>query len=266
MGKEVFWQFHQSSTDERPGNTIPAFLYAWELGGIPEADIRTTSDGVIVAFHDDTPARRTDAPPEWKDRSIRSIPLKVLKSFNAGGEGRFKGTRAPTLAEAFAELAKDKNRRMYLDYKDCDITQLGRLADSCGVMRQLIFTNRDGDLCRRVHSELGIPTMRWLGGTPEQIWQAYEGERDIGFPGLSQVQLHLNPPGVAGTGEWPFVLPPEKVAQALAECTDAGVDLEVLIRNVDPMSSVRLLDLGVRWYATDFPEAFVKILREWQSK
>src|SRR5690606_3620403 len=45
-------QSHRGAGVLSPENSIEAFDIAWKLGTIPEADLRTSKDGVIVAFHD----------------------------------------------------------------------------------------------------------------------------------------------------------------------------------------------------------------------
>src|SRR5688500_3272866 len=50
-------QSHRGAGELAPENTIESFELAWKLGTYPEADVRTTKDGVIVAFHDANFAR-----------------------------------------------------------------------------------------------------------------------------------------------------------------------------------------------------------------
>src|SRR4051812_23462640 len=50
-------QAHRGAGVLAPENTIAAFELGWKLHCVPEADVRTTSDGVIVAFHDNNFAR-----------------------------------------------------------------------------------------------------------------------------------------------------------------------------------------------------------------
>src|SRR4030095_13901082 len=45
-------QSHRGAGELAPENTIEAFELGWKLGTYPESDVRTTKDGVIVAFHD----------------------------------------------------------------------------------------------------------------------------------------------------------------------------------------------------------------------
>ncbi|MBD7994920.1 glycerophosphodiester phosphodiesterase [Arthrobacter sp. Sa2CUA1] len=55
-------------------NTMFAFKAAAELGfGYLETDVRTTSDGVLMAFHDETLDRVTDASGPIASRSLREL-------------------------------------------------------------------------------------------------------------------------------------------------------------------------------------------------
>jgi glycerophosphoryl diester phosphodiesterase len=50
-------QAHRGAGVLAPENTVAAFELGWKLNCVPEADVRTTKDGVIVAFHDNNFAR-----------------------------------------------------------------------------------------------------------------------------------------------------------------------------------------------------------------
>src|SRR6476620_8611753 len=45
-------QSHRGAGELAPENTLEAFELGWKLGTVPESDLRTTKDGIIVAFHD----------------------------------------------------------------------------------------------------------------------------------------------------------------------------------------------------------------------
>lgn len=80
----AWFQAHRGALDERPENTLPAIEHAWGLpGAVPEVDLRTTKDGVIVCIHDKTPARTTDAPETWAGKPIAEIPYDVLATWDA---------------------------------------------------------------------------------------------------------------------------------------------------------------------------------------
>lgn len=61
---------HRGGAHEAPENTLAAFRHAWELGfRYFESDVRVTSDGVALAFHDATLDRTTDAHGLVRDHS-----------------------------------------------------------------------------------------------------------------------------------------------------------------------------------------------------
>src|SRR5690606_13398026 len=71
---EVVVQSHRGAGVLSPENSIEAFEIAWRLGTIPEADLRTTRDGVIVAFHDrDFERILPHAPPDQRRRGIQDL-------------------------------------------------------------------------------------------------------------------------------------------------------------------------------------------------
>ena len=264
---QVYWQAHRGGgAYEAPDNTMVANRYAWGLGGIPEADIRTTKDGVIVCLHDDTPARTTTAPDEVKDRSISQFTFEEAQSWDAGVkfDEKFAGERIPSVEEMFIEMQGRPERLVYLDLKNVDLEQLGRLIDQYGVNEQVIFTHNKQENCARMKTiAQGVKSMLWVGGSAEKIKATFNQVRESGFHGLDQVQLHLNSkqpqPG------WPYDIEPEFLKYALEEATAAGIDLEVLPFQIDEPSVHGLLDLGIRWYATDEPAKFVKGVQSWQA-
>ncbi|MBP5620428.1 MAG: hypothetical protein J6X44_00280, partial [Thermoguttaceae bacterium] len=60
---------HRGMGNEAPEGTLETFKLAWAAGVCPEADVRTTKDGVIVSLHDDNFARlMPGAPDEIKNK------------------------------------------------------------------------------------------------------------------------------------------------------------------------------------------------------
>ncbi|RKN72379.1 glycerophosphodiester phosphodiesterase [Paenibacillus ginsengarvi] len=263
----VYWQAHRGGgAYEAPDNTMAANRYAWELGGIPEADIRTTRDGVIVCLHDSTPARTTTAPEAVSGRAISEFDYAETAEWDAGVkfDVRFAGERIPSLEQLFAEMQGKPERLAYLDLKQVDLADLGALIDRYGVNEQCIFTHNVQANCRQMKQiAAGVKSMLWIGGNPERIKRTYaEQARDLGFDGLDQVQFHLHD---NSDGDWPYAVDREFLEQALAETRAAGVDLEVLPFRVDEHAIHLLLDLGIRWFATDEPARFLSCVRSWQS-
>ncbi|MDF2670599.1 MAG: hypothetical protein K0R67_2905, partial [Paenibacillus sp.] len=245
---EVYWQAHRGGgAYEAPDNTMGANNYAWSLGGIPEADVRTTMDGVIVCLHDETPARTTDAPDDLKDTPISSLTFAQTNGWDAGRKfsQAFAGETIPSLEALFEAMRGRPERQVYLDLKDVDLHRLGQLIDQYEVNHQVIFAHNKQDNCIRMKEiAVGVRTMLWIGGNPEQIRRSYQTALQTGFHGLDQVQLHLN--GFdAQKLEWPYELDREFLAIAVAETLAAGVDLELLPFEFDTRAIHAMLDLGV---------------------
>lgn len=264
----VSWQAHRGGGEfEAPDNTLAANRYTWKLGGIPEADVRSTRDGVIVCLHDATLARTTNAPDEIKDIPISELDYEQIKGWDAGVkfDQAYAGEKIPLLEEVFQEMQGKPERQVYLDLKELDLQALGRLIDSYGVNEQIIFTHKIQDNCIRMKQiARGVRSMLWIGGNAEQIEGKFDAALDNGFEGLDQVQIHLNDDPQAG--EWPYQIQPEFLKRALAECGQRGVDLEVLPFHFNNEAIHRLLDLGIRWYATDEPARFLAAVNSWPGK
>ncbi|MCJ9429237.1 glycerophosphodiester phosphodiesterase family protein [Kordiimonas marina] len=63
-------------------NTLPAFKAALEAGFAIELDVRTTSDDIVVVFHDDTLERMTNAKGE-----VSNWGFQQLQKHNVGNSG-----------------------------------------------------------------------------------------------------------------------------------------------------------------------------------
>lgn len=268
LTEPVYWQAHRGGgAYEAPDNTMAANRYAWSLGGIPEADIRTTKDGIIVCLHDDTPARTTTAPDNVKNRSIAEFDFAETAEWDTGVkfDAKFAGETIPSVEQLFQEMQGKPERLVYLDLKQVDLRRLGELIDRYEVNGQCIFTHNKQTNCKQMKQiAAGVRSMLWIGGDLEKIKRTY-AEQALGlrFDGLDQVQLHLNSRDKTGSPDWPYDLDRAFVQLALAETGAAGVDLEVLPFQFDERSIHALLDLGIRWFATDEPARFLQSLRSW---
>lgn len=262
----AWFQAHRGGLDEVPENTLVAFEHAWAIpGAVPEVDLRTTQDGVIVCLHDETPARTTNAPPEWKDKPIKDIPAATLRAWDAGAwfDPTYAGTPVPTLDEVFAALNRDPARRLYLDIKAVDLDQLGARIDAAGVRNQVLFVHGSPVMCRRLSKQFpGIPTMTWLSGDPDSVQRRFRDLAAKRFEGIQQIQLHLTPKGEA---PGVYELDEAFLREAVAATQSAGIQLQVRPFNFDGPSLRHLRDLGIRWYVADAPRAFANALAASQS-
>ena len=79
---------HRGARSLAPENTMPAFLKAWQVGahGI-ETDVRVTSDGTLVLFHDNTLRRTTNVAnlfPQRKNNPLHTFTLEEILRLDAG--------------------------------------------------------------------------------------------------------------------------------------------------------------------------------------
>lgn len=264
--EKIYWQFHQSTNEEMPQNTMEAFEYAWSLGGIPELDIRTTKDGVIIAFHDDTPKRIAVTAPEYENRSIRECTLEEVKAFDMGAKlhERFQGFKVPTLEETFKAMKGQPDRLVYLDLKDVDLSELAKMIKDYSMSAQVIFTHNNRENCMTMKRYVkDMRTMLWIGGKAPAIMEKFNRAKEAEFEGLNQVQLHLN--DTESFTDWRYQLDPSFVEYALEETSKRGLDLEVLPYKFDKKNLFRLLDMGIRWFAVDEPKRFIACVEEWRK-
>ncbi|SFL99848.1 Glycerophosphoryl diester phosphodiesterase [Paenibacillus sp. 1_12] len=271
--QRVHWQAHQSTNAEIPENTMAAMEYAWELGGIPEIDIRQTADGIIIGLHDETPRRTTTASEADRDRLVSECTFEQTQAWDAGVifNDKYRGEKVPSLEQVLAVLASHPERELYLDYKQVDLDKLAALIERCGVERQIIFCHRDHDNCRIMKRLVpGIRTMLWISGgsNPEaEVARKFAEAAVSGFDALDIVQIHLvdadNLSGEAQSGPWRYKVQREYLQMALGQLAEKGLELEVLPFHFSEDSLFALLDLGVRRFAVDEPRVFVATLERY---
>ena len=270
IGGIVFWQAHRGGGGfERPDNTLVSARYGWGLGGIAEFDIRRTADGRIVCLHDPTLRRTTDAPDAIADIPVTELRYEQFAGLDAGGKfsPEFAGARVPLLSEVFAEMAADPGKRAYLDLKNIDLGQLAGMIAGHGLEgRAWVAGPRRPELIELNRLLPSVDTMQWLGGSRAEILAKFRESAAAGFEGLAQVQFHLNDkadPEARAISGWRYDIEPGDLVEAIARCRAAGVDLEVFPWKFDEADILALLDLGIRWFATDEPARFSAAARKW---
>lgn len=135
-------QSHRGAGELAPENTIQAFELGWTLGTVPESDLRTTKDGIIVAFHDENFKRVVkDASPELQKKGVVDLTFEELSKLDVGawkGEG-FAGRRVSKITEVFDLMKGKPKRRLYLDIKNVDLSQLAKEVQSRKIGKQVIL-------------------------------------------------------------------------------------------------------------------------------
>jgi glycerophosphoryl diester phosphodiesterase len=262
--EEFIIQSHRGAGELAPENSKETFELAWSLGTIPEADLRTTSDGVIVAFHDNNFARMLpDAPADMKAKGIEHLTWDEVRQLDIGAwKGpEFTGQRIPSLAEVFELLNANPRRRIYVDIKNVDLRQLADEAHAAGVAERLILASTKPEIIREWKSQAPDSfTLHWMGGTEAALGARLETLAKEDFAGIDQLQIHVKP--VAGG----FEPSPEFLAKTGAELRSRGILFQTLPWQIrGPEIYAQLLDLGVASFATDFPDVAAAAVRSYYS-
>lgn len=261
---EVVVQSHRGAGTLSPENSLEAFEIAWKLRTIPEADLRTTNDGVIVAFHDQNFERILPSSP----KELRSKGIEHLSSVEVArldiGEWKgpeYAGQRVPTLAKMIETLAAHPERKLYIDIKNVDLEQLSR--ETKQVHAQLILASTDYSLIRRwMKLAPNSATLHWMGGTEKQLTERLAKLREADFADIAQLQVHVR---ILDNGNF---TPSEKF---LARTGDELRRHRILFQALpweskDPQVFWRLMDLGVASFATDFPEVTMKAVGDYYQQ
>src|SRR5512138_48059 len=123
---------HRGGAALAPENTLTAFERAAALGADAlEIDVRLTSDGTVVVFHDEDTARLTGEPGTIEGRPLSSvIALDAAFAFTPDGGAthplRGTGVQIPKFAEA---LARFPRMRFNVDAKTEDAALAEALAE-----------------------------------------------------------------------------------------------------------------------------------------
>lgn len=108
---------HRGQSLTLPEQTLAAFSAAADLGAdMIEADVASTSDGVLVLMHDDTIDRTTSG-----SGAVADLSWAVLSEVDAGSwfDPRFSGERVPSLDQLF-DLADLLQVDLCLEAKGAD--------------------------------------------------------------------------------------------------------------------------------------------------
>ena len=262
----ILWEAHRAGAGgyELPESCLAAFEYGWGLGGRPEADVNVTSDGVMVSLHDSTLDRICpELPGHLKGRNISEMTWAELKSVEIGWDD-FPDQHVVSLDTLFAILQANPDRNMVIDYKRVCIRDLAEKINSYGVASQITFACCNPELLREFKGYAPeARTKNWLGGTAEKIEEQFERLRQEEFHGITEVQLHLNDaPGKS----WRYALAPEFVSEALQITKAHNVLLQVLPWKFERKDLFAVLDLGVRSFAVDYPNHFMKYCADYFAR
>ena len=228
---------HRGGASDHPENTLAAFQAAIDLGyRYLETDVHVTSDGMLLAFHDETLDRVTD-----RQGRIRELPWSFVREAKVDGLEPI-----PRLEEILGEWPE---ARVNIDVKH--ETSIEPLVDT------LRRTNSFDRVCVASFSDRRLARIRQL--TAQRVCTAL-GPREIG-------QLRI------GSFGWPsgtlagacVQVPPRIAGRNLVDrrFVDAAHrrGLAVHVWTIDHATEMeRLLDLGVDGIMTDRPTVLKEVL------
>ena len=250
-------QLHRGGGMSLPENTLETFNYAWDLKMIPEADIRTTADNVIVCAHDSVFSRvAPGVTGRIANKTIDELTLNEVQSVDVGVYRGKPNQKIPTLSSVFAEMAKDNSKFIFLDYKQIALDRLAKMVHEYRIEDQVIFTTKNYLLIHK-WKEL-MPdgqTMMWIGGTEDTVKNKLDFLRENKFKGLTIIQLHYKQEGKV------FDLSDEFLSSVKAEMDQRGIILQILPWKIDDLFPYqKLVGMGITSFATDYPELMIQAL------
>ncbi|MCC6483491.1 MAG: glycerophosphodiester phosphodiesterase family protein [Armatimonadetes bacterium] len=267
MGRHVVLiQSHRGAGDLGPENTLESFRLAWEMGTVPEADVRATADGVLVAFHDSNCQRiPTGIPDEWRPLGVEALSWPEVACMDVGlylGES-FRGQKTPSIASVLEEVRASSGRLIYLDIKHAPLPELAALCQAKGALRQCIVASTDYAVIRDWSLVApGAKTLLWLGGSEEYLSERLRESRAQSFAGISQLQIHVRRPENSSSSA--FSPQPDFLRLTGDELRERGILFQAFPMGElghDPGVYRLLVELGVQSFATDRPDVAVSALR-----
>lgn len=270
---EFVIQSHRGAGELAEENTLEAFELGWDLGTIPEADVRTTKDGVIVAFHDNNFSRVVkDVPEPLKNKGVADITFAELMKLDVGSwkGDAFKGRRVCRMTDIYARMKDRPARRLYLDFKNVGLPQLAAEVKNAGVSKQVILASSKPEVLREWKGLVPeSDTLLWIPGTEDAQSKVMDAVRRSGFSGINQIQIHVRLPGDAKevkAGE-PFSPSRGFLAALSPELAQRGILFQTLPYGAsDPDIYHQLLDAGLASFATDHPKITLEAVRNYYAR
>ena len=221
---------HRGGAGDWPENTMPAFEGAVALGyRYVETDVHVTSDGVLVAFHDDRLDRVTD-----RTGLIESLTWAEVSEARVDGVEPI--ARFEDLLGSFPDL------RINIEPKsDRAVDVLADTIRRSGALGRVLIGSFDDRRVARARALLGDTLSTGLG--PRGVRRLLAASRGIGRPRFAEVAAQV-PTSMKGIA----LVTPRFIAAA------HRLGLHVHVWTIDePAEMERLLDLGVDGIMTDRP-------------
>ena len=280
-------QSHRGAGILAPENTLEAFELGWKMGTVPESDLRTTKDGVIVAFHDNDFSRVVKGvSEELKKKGVKDLTFAELSKLDVGAwhEDSFAPRRVSKMTEVFALMKGRPDRRLYLDIKNVDLKQLAQEVKDYEVQKQVILASTKYEIIR--HWKALLPesnTLLWMGGEEDALKQRFVDLKKTDFADVTQLQIHIHlkervgakavaehgkpAPPTGPLSEEPFTLSKGFLIDCGKQLHKRGIVFQTLPYDTDDEHVYHtLMDLGVESFSTDYPDAALRAVKNYYSK
>lgn len=266
---------HRGAGDLAPENCLSSLELTWNMGGIPEVDVRTTKDGHIMMFHDGNFARvMPNAPDDVKKQSVETLTYDEVRSFDIGsfrGE-QFKGEKVVSIEEIVEALKKDYRRMVVIDVKNVDFEQLAKAVYD--VRFQITLTSGNeadlakwADICGKDYD-----ATLWMGlgkYTDADVEKRFEKLRAENFKGIKRLQIHI-----AKDADGNFRPSPECIRARADECRKRGIEFQTMPwRTKDCPEAEKdvefykeLLRLGTMGFGSDRPDVAFQAVDEFLAE
>jgi glycerophosphoryl diester phosphodiesterase len=224
---------HRGGASDAPENTMEAFEYAVDLGyRYLETDVQVTSDGVLVAFHDNDLQRTCGRPGK-----ISELPWSEVSTARVAGKAPI-----PLLEDLLGAWA---DVRVNIDCKSN--------AGVDALVASLRRTNSLPRVCVAAFSDLRMRKLRKALG--KELCSAL-GPLELA---LLRIGLLRNPPAL--TAQVPVKEGPVTVVNRAFVERSHRLGLQVHVWTIDDRAEMeRLLDLGVDGLMTDRPTILREVL------
>jgi len=270
--KQFLIQAHRGAGELAEENTFASFELGWKLDCVPEADLRTTRDGAIVAFHDNDFTRVVKGiEPDMAKKGVKDVTFEQLAKLDVGawkGE-TFVGHHVPRMGEVFARMQDHPDRQLYLDIKNVNLKQLAREVSRFKIQRQVILASTNYDIIRQWKKLVPqSQTLLWIRGAEKELDGRFDELRQAGFKDVTQVQIHVHLKGKADEIKRTDVNPFEESDTYLQARGDELRSQGILFQTLPYGGSTRdiywkLLDLGVMSFATDHPDVTWEAVKQY---